>query len=165
MATAVSAVEDLAAVRRALQELDLRPISYKLTRSREGDVWTEEKAARVEACYRAFLYVAYANPDRRIVPSGEVDDYWHAHILDTRKYAEDCARIFGRFIHHWPYFGIEDDQQEELLAVFEESQELMRDAIAYFAGPDAGRRFFGPFGPFGPLDRPMCITPATDKEP
>lgn len=27
---------------------------------------------------------------------------WHAHILFTQKYAADCDRIFGSFLHHFP---------------------------------------------------------------
>ena len=29
-----------------------------------------------------------------------VDEFWHAHILCTRDYADFCARQFGQFIHH-----------------------------------------------------------------
>lgn len=42
-----------------------------------------------------------------------VDDMWHSHILDTRAYHDDCDRILGRYLHHFPYFGMrgEDDAQ------------------------------------------------------
>jgi hypothetical protein len=41
----------------------------------------------------------------------EVDTFWHYHILDTLKYAEDCQAVFGYFLHHFPYMGLrgEDD--------------------------------------------------------
>lgn len=29
-----------------------------------------------------------------------IDQIWHAHILNTREYADFCAARFGRFIHH-----------------------------------------------------------------
>lgn len=40
------------------------------------------------------------------VPSKVIDEVWHAHILDTRRYAADCERVFGQFVHHYPYFGM-----------------------------------------------------------
>jgi len=51
-----------------------------------------------------------------MVPSKEVDAFWHAHILDTMKYAEDCEEIFGYFLHHFPYLGLrggEDAARQE----------------------------------------------------
>ena len=47
-----------------------------------------------------------------IAPTAEVDAFWHAHILDTRKYFQDCATIANRYLHHFPYLGMlgEDDK-------------------------------------------------------
>ncbi|GAA1619953.1 glycine-rich domain-containing protein [Actinoplanes couchii] len=39
---------------------------------------------------------------RPIGPSDTVDIGWHTFILYTTEYAEFCARIAGRFIHHVP---------------------------------------------------------------
>lgn len=51
----------------------------------------------VEAQYREFLRIGAGQP-----PSEAVDRFWHAHILDTKKYAQDCHHLFGRFLHHMP---------------------------------------------------------------
>jgi hypothetical protein len=32
------------------------------------------------------------------------DKVWHAHILDTPKYHEDCQRVFGHVMHHLPNY-------------------------------------------------------------
>jgi hypothetical protein len=45
-----------------------------------------------------------------------VDKFWHGHILDTMKYAEDCQRVFGYFLHHFPYFGMRDAEDAANLA-------------------------------------------------
>jgi hypothetical protein len=43
------------------------------------------------------------NPQQCIVPwYEELDNLWHEHILDTRKYEIDCRNIFGSIIHHNP---------------------------------------------------------------
>jgi hypothetical protein len=37
------------------------------------------------------------------------------HILDTAAYREDCDEIFGRFLDHFPYFGMRDEQDAQAL--------------------------------------------------
>lgn len=50
----------------------------------------------------AFLVACARNPGDHLVPSELVDVGWHAFLLHTREYAEFCARVAGRFIHHRP---------------------------------------------------------------
>jgi len=45
-----------------------------------------------------------------------VDAFWDQHILDTRKYAEDCAAAFGHFLHHYPYSGMGDEVSVEIFS-------------------------------------------------
>jgi len=35
---------------------------------------------------------------------------WHAHILDTNAYAPDCEKVFGKFLHHFPYWGMRGEE-------------------------------------------------------
>lgn len=67
--------------------------------------WSVEQCEEVEDLYRKFLALLIRYPDRKLSPTGPVDDFWHAHILDTRAYARDCDVLFGFFYHHYPYFG------------------------------------------------------------
>ena len=61
-----------------------------------------ERAARVIAEYRRFLYLAAAS-GRLVVPSPLIDRVWHTHIEDTRAYLDDfCQTVIGRVIHHSP---------------------------------------------------------------
>lgn len=92
-----------------LVDIDLRPILFKIqceNESLDGGPIDPEAA---ELAYRRFLTLHLRYPDRTLVPSALIDLVWHYHILDTRKYAEDCKRIFGYFLHHDPYFGIGDE--------------------------------------------------------
>ncbi len=44
------------------------------------------------------------NDGKTISPwSDDLDLFWHEHILDTMKYAQDCKCIFGHFIQHDPH--------------------------------------------------------------
>ena len=47
------------------------------------------------------------------MPCTFVDEVWHAHILDTQAYGDDCQAAFGFFLHHFPYFGMRDEQDAE----------------------------------------------------
>lgn len=49
-------------------------------------------------------------PDRPVVPSKLVDLVWHEHILDTFTYKRDCSRLFGRYVHHNPSFGGQEEK-------------------------------------------------------
>jgi hypothetical protein len=93
-----------------LENLDLEPIMVKGMDLDEGFGWTLEKAKLLAEEYKRFLILCLLNPDDAIVPSSSVDDFWHLHILDTQKYADDCLKFLGFFLHHFPYFGMRGDQ-------------------------------------------------------
>jgi Glycine-rich domain-containing protein-like len=87
------------------QSLDLTPIKYKLMQDKD---WTLDRANQVEPQYKAFLFLIGSKVRAEFVPTFDIDEMWHAHILDTRKYMTDCARYFGAYIHHYPYLGMKD---------------------------------------------------------
>jgi hypothetical protein len=84
--------------------LDLQPVRQKFA-IKKGFWWRVRwDAERIEQEYRQFLYLIICNPDKTVIPwSGDLDDFWHEHILDTAKYAQDCNTILGGFIHHNPH--------------------------------------------------------------
>lgn len=94
-----------------IAELDLEPIKVKLMHEESGEGWSRDKADIVEFEYRRFLYLMKMFPNEQTAPLMDVDTFWHYHILDTMKYAADCDRVFGYFLHHFPYIGLrgEDD--------------------------------------------------------
>ena len=92
---------------RLIDELDLEPITFKLVHPELDETnMSVEKADELIEKYRRFLKLCAMYPERSIVPSKEIDQVWHVHILDTAKYAADCDAIFGFLLHHFPYFGL-----------------------------------------------------------
>ncbi|RYE79875.1 MAG: glycine-rich domain-containing protein-like [Oxalobacteraceae bacterium] len=118
---------------RAIMELDLVPIKVKLMHVESGEAWSLEKANAVEKEYRRFLCLMKMFPEEDTAPSVDVDTFWHYHILDTMKYARDCERAFGYFLHHYPYVGLrgEDDERFRL-----DSGERMRTLYEATFGED-----------------------------
>jgi len=45
----------------------------------------------------------------------DVDAFWHGHILETQSYWRDCLVLFGKYLHHYPYFGIRGKADKEKL--------------------------------------------------
>ena len=118
-----SADHDFLAV---LSAIDFGPIAYKLINPEQGEGWSLERATRAIELYRRFLFLVYKYPDQKIVPSMEADEVWHTHILDTSKYREECDRLFGKFMDHWPYFGLKDAAERQALNdAFSNTQVLM----------------------------------------
>lgn len=83
---------------KLIDELDLSRVHRKVLKDGK---YTEAEVDEAVAIYRMYLKLSlsYINLG---VPSQIVDDVWHQHILDTRRYSADCYSIFGRFIHHDP---------------------------------------------------------------
>jgi hypothetical protein len=138
----------------AISELDLDPIKVKLMHKESGEGWTLEYANAVESEYRRFLYLMKMFPNEQTAPLFDVDVFWHYHILDTMKYADDCESVFGYFLHHFPYVGLRgaDDEaahqrigvrmQEMYEETFGESYRLTEQdgpATAYSAAPTGAR--------------------------
>jgi hypothetical protein len=109
----------------AIFSLDLDPIKVKLMDKTEGHGWTREQADHNELEYKRFLALLAKYPDQSIAPTTEVDKFWHGHILDTMKYAEDCDNVFGYFLHHFPYFGMRGEEDAaNLVSAFMNMQRL-----------------------------------------
>ena len=105
--------------------LDLEPIKFSLTQREDGPNWPLNKAETLEVWYRRFLYLSSIYNDKVLVPSKDIDMFWHTHILDTQKYMLDCENLFGRYIHHFPYFGMRGEKdRNHLKKSFYETEEL-----------------------------------------
>ena len=105
--------------------LDLEPIKFSLTQREDGPNWSLNKAETLEVWYRRFLYLSSIYNEKVLVPSKDIDMFWHTHILDTQKYMLDCESLFGRYIHHFPYFGMRGEKdRNQLKKSFHETEEL-----------------------------------------
>ncbi len=61
--------------------------------------------------YKQFLALMHWYPAAHLIPSEDIDDVWHTHVLNTDRYQADCATIFGCF-HHFPTFGASEEVQD-----------------------------------------------------
>ena len=97
-------------------KLNLERLKQKISCSIGNAMLLDEwNAAELE--YRRFLALKVFYPGISLIPSYKVAKLWQAHILDTRAYREDCEKIFGRFIDHYPYFGISGKEDYQGLQI------------------------------------------------
>lgn len=121
----------------SIANLDLRYLGRKLleddaseAQRRNGErLWDEERVERALNEYRQFLALMYWKPEAALVPSEDIDEVWHTHVLNTARYQADCEAIFGRFQHHFPTFGESEEVQEEHMKGRDETLKLFEQAF------------------------------------
>lgn len=90
--------------------------SYALPR------WTEPDAKKACGLYKKFLLLQKKYPNEHLVPTREIDEVWHNHILHTKQYHKDCNHIFGYYLHHEP--ALKDGTPEKLIKDFLKTKKL-----------------------------------------
>lgn len=95
-----------------INRVDFTPLCFKL--EKEYD-WREDKINGALTLYKQWLTLQTLYEDLSFAPSELIDEFWHIHILDTRKYMNDCNFIKGEYIHHYPYFGLTEQENETVL--------------------------------------------------
>jgi hypothetical protein len=141
-----------------IQNLDLEPIKVKLMDREDSEIWSYERVQTAEVKYRNFLSMHLENPKKTIVPTKDVDKFWHYHILDTQKYAQDCASVFGYFLHHFPYMGMGGEKDANQLRVaFERTQAKYRQNFGHdFVDETFGHLKVKSLNKFSICDSSLC---------
>lgn len=85
-----------------IRELNLVPVCFLLATSQK---WPLDRIRRAELEYRLFLQMVRNNPRQTQVPSVDADEFWHGHLQCLELYVDDCQRLFGRLLLHYPFAG------------------------------------------------------------
>ncbi|WP_243903005.1 glycine-rich domain-containing protein [Aetokthonos hydrillicola] len=84
-----------------LNKLNLQPVAKKLISFDNGHGWTAQQTESAVSLYKMFLCLHFLFPDKELIPTQEIDEVWHTHILlNTCKYIQDCHELFGYILHH-----------------------------------------------------------------
>lgn len=87
--------------------------------------WTLADANRCCQLYKNFLFLFKKHLPISLVPTREIDEFWHNHILYTQQYFQDCERIFGHYLHHAP--ALPGDHPQQLVNDFQMTKRLYFD--------------------------------------
>jgi|SRR5580704_1217628 hypothetical protein len=126
----VRQITDLEEAREYINYIDCSMIKQKLTQGAEegGPGWSAETANKVEEKYKMWLFLKLKYQNEVLPPSREIDAFWHAHILDSHAYFRDTQAVFGKYLHHYPYFGMRGKaDHEKLLSAFENTKKIYRE--------------------------------------
>lgn len=110
--------------RAYIDSIDFSMVINKIVKTKG---WKKADVLKICEYYKHFLFLnkKYSGENEALPPSLEIDEFWHTHILDTKKYHKDCEKIFGHYMHHYPYFGIDGETTtRDLDNAFEKTQEL-----------------------------------------
>ena len=110
--------------------------------------WSDGLCDSVEDRYRKFLVLMLLYPKHPLAPTRFIDEFWHAHILDTRAYHEDCNRLFGHYVHHRPHFLDSQESSKRLRTGFDITVKLYRMHFQIAPWTDEERPQYDP---------PLCI--------
>ena len=94
-----------------IQKLNLEPILVKLKLEKN---WSWEKLLTHYLYYKQFLFLCKTQ-NTTIVPTPDLDDFWHSHIEDNEKYEKDCQSVFGKILYHFPYLGLRSKNDANIL--------------------------------------------------
>ena len=119
-----------------INSLDLSMISILMVQKLG---WLPSEVKEAGHLYKNFLFLKYKYPHETLAPSEDIDEFWHNHILDTKRYPQDCEKIFGYYLDHYPYFGIDGQTTlKDLEAAFANTQRLH---VKEFGFPITGVRY------------------------
>lgn len=109
---------------KLLPELDLDKIVKKTAKQND---WSQEQAQEAEMQYRGFLKATMIENGESFVPTFEIDEVWHNHILDTQKYSQDCKVLFGHILHHEPSYGDDAAENNFLKGLATKTQKFFKE--------------------------------------
>jgi hypothetical protein len=107
--------------------IDSIDFSQVVDRMVKKNKWKRVDVLKACELYRHFLFLQrkYGDDVGELPPSEDIDEFWHNHLLDTKKYMNDCDHIFGRYLHHYPYLGMDGKTSEaDAAGFFQKTQEL-----------------------------------------
>lgn len=114
--------------KHAIDKIQFDLIRWKMADSDHCSLSIDEIDLAIEE-YKRFLSLKVENPSAKLSPTKLMDEVWHFHILDTKKYRQDCMSLFGEFMDHFPSYGPFESAERTttLLQSFERMSSLYRD--------------------------------------
>jgi hypothetical protein len=91
-----------------LISIDLEPIMFRMIKGKRY-LWSVKKAVQTAELFKCFLYLVHKYPTAIVVPTHDIDDFWHEYLGDNAKYNVETSDLFGGILTHFGYYGMRDD--------------------------------------------------------
>ncbi len=142
-----------------LQVIDLE--DYTSIRRKVREMLAEDKILVSDdyldagiAALKQYYAVALLDPANSHAISGQLDPFWHAHILHSAQYMAFCDKVVGRYMHHIPLDTTDVRKVENVGALYGYTQKVL--GILFPNHLDAR------FWPTAPADLKLVCTHAND---
>lgn len=113
-----------------INSLNFDSVTSKLVKKYK---WKKQDAKECEKLYKNFLYLNFKyGKDICLVPTEEIDIFWHEHILDTERYMKDCNSVFGKYLHHEQSDLDSASSSNKVNDFFEQTQEAHKKEFGYY---------------------------------
>ena len=110
-----------------LEQVDLGYISRKMCSVHYPlPRWQPELITQCETLYKRFLWLLIRYPEHPLIPTRDIDEFWHNYILYTKQYLIDCLALRGRYIHHHPSDPENAEETTKLSSQFTITKQLYR---------------------------------------
>lgn len=89
--------------RQLPKEFDSLNFDYLIKRVVYMHGYSRKQAEKLSHQYKNFLFlIKKYDGHEKIIPSQEIDDFWHEHILYTVQYRKDSEMFLGKYLEHKP---------------------------------------------------------------
>ena len=88
-----------------ITQLDLEPIMFRMVKHYDS-LWDIDKTIRVAHLFKCFLWLVYKYPNAAIVPTQDIDKFWHEYLGDNSKYNPETTDLYGHILVHFGYYGM-----------------------------------------------------------
>lgn len=122
-----------------IEALDLQSVMNQLV---VIEKWSEDEAKAAIQQYRRWLFLRKKYSDQILPPSQDIDQVWHAHILQTREYRQFCQQVFidtpEQFLDHNP---ADEHNADQFCRLFQQTQNLYQQEFGEYIYQIRGRSF------------------------
>ena len=81
--------------------------------------------------YKMFWRLANKYPEIPFVPTEELDEVWHLHMLYPQNYYPDCKKYFNGLLHHYAGFGKKAEEAPILKNMFVQGMDVWEKEYGY----------------------------------
>ncbi len=106
-----------------IQSIDMDFLTKQIQKKLD---WSDQRIKNALIRYRQYLYIT-AVQEKPIIPTKDVDDVWHQHILNTKLYSRHCDMIYGKMLHHQPFDSEESKKESDALKLPDIAKEYFKE--------------------------------------
>ncbi len=121
---------------KRLRIIDGEDYSVVLRKAREfltqiGQTPSEEYLLRGVEALKLYYAIPVLDPSNAHAISAEIDPFWHAHMIDSKRYTRFCDEAIGEYLHHEPLDKAQGDLMLGAARLYRYTVEVLNRSFCY----------------------------------